>query len=55
MSYCIRANPKTEQRHIDPTAIHDSAVATLFSPLKLRPSTPSVPYPNGNKGTVTDS
>ena len=28
MSYCIHANhPKTEQRHIDSTAIHDSAVA----------------------------
>ena len=31
MSYCIRANhpqSKTEQRHIDSTAIHDSAVAS---------------------------
>jgi hypothetical protein len=29
MSYCISANhPKTEQRHIDSTVIHDSAVAS---------------------------
>ena len=27
----------------------------VFDPLKLGPLAPLVPYPNGNKGTVTDS
>jgi hypothetical protein len=40
---------------VNKTRINGLEGWTLFDPLKLGPLALLVPYPNGNKGTVTDS